>query len=198
MLLTSIDASFSRSRLVREKALVILQEKMVSLEKRNLSEDIFKLIADWHHMALLTLFEFKHNTSEDWLAKRLGITTQQVKMSLLRFKSLSLVKLNRAGQYVPDQELFIHAQGVPSESIKSFHYQMLEKAKEALYRQPLDEREFSMMFLAIDPSQLKEAKLELQEFRKKFEKKYSNNVTKKKEVYALGLQYFKVSQKEKT
>ena len=83
--------------------------------------------------------------------------------------------------------------GIASGAIKKFHSQILNKAAEALYAQPLDLRDFSSMTFAINPAHLPEIKDELREFRRGLEKKFKAR-SNKREVYSLSIQLFSLTQ----
>src|SRR5437868_4704723 len=52
-------------------------------DKTLLDEDIFRLIADWHYLAVLNLSKVKDfNGKPEWIAKRLGIKKEEAEESL--------------------------------------------------------------------------------------------------------------------
>ena len=84
---------------------------------------------------------------------------------------------------------FADPKGTPSEALRQFHKQLMLKAHEAISIQPIERRDYSSTIIAINDDDLPLAKLELKNFREKFDKKLSSN-NKKTKVYCLGMQFF--------
>jgi hypothetical protein len=91
---------------------------------------------------------------------------------------------------------FVDPQNIPSQSVRSFHDQVLQKARDALAVQATTARDFTSLVIAADPEQMAEAKLYIKNFREEFEKRFCAKSKKKTEVMALGIQYFRMSELE--
>jgi hypothetical protein len=89
------------------------------------------------------------------------------------------------------------ADGPPSAAIKSFHSQILRKAQEALVVQPVEEREFGCLTVAIDTADLPLFKKLIRDFRKSFDASAEARRRNRNELYSLSMQFFRVSEKEK-
>ena len=79
--------------------------------------------------------------------------------------------------------------GIPSDAIKSFHQSVLEKALSALYIQPIEERNYLSLFMAIDDKELIDAKEKIMKFMRSFNVDFASD-TKRKKVYCLSSQFF--------
>lgn len=193
LFLDLIDAEFARSKSVKEAALK--RVKIHKKQSKNLDLDQFKVISHWTHLAILTLLETKEEfTSARQVAKALGIGTQEAEFALVRLIRLGMAAQTNDGRFISTGEYFIDGENVPNESIKQFHEQMLMKAHAAVRSVGIQDRDLSLMFMAIDPEQFDEAKKMISEFREVFDKKFSNSLTNKQQVYAFGMQFYKVSQ----
>lgn len=160
-----------------------------------LDEQIFSLVSEWYHFAILNLIEcegFEWNAQ--WIAKRLGITRTQAKMAMDLLTHLKLVAL-RDGQLVAANDHILAQTEMPSAAIRAFHRQILGLAIASLETQSLHERDISGIGMAVDPASIPEMKKEIVEFQEKLLAKFSKG--KKSEVYFVETAFFKLSVGEK-
>jgi uncharacterized protein (TIGR02147 family) len=121
--------------------------------------DLFRLAADWYHVAIgeLTLVE-GFQSDPAWIARELGISVIEAKLALERLVNHGYLKVEEDGKYVrvagADRVFFGQSTG----AIRTFHRQILEKAIHSLENDATDKREISGWTLAIDPAQLPEAR----------------------------------------
>lgn len=156
-----------------------------------LSEDLFNLIAEWHHFAILNLLdcdEFEWRAS--WFAQRLGLTKLQAQIAMDLLLRMGLVVKER-GKYRGAMERLHSSSEIPSQAIRSYHRQILEKALAALETQGLNERDFSGCGFAIDPTHLSALKKDISEFQDRLVAKYSRGC--KSEVYFLEMALFRLT-----
>ena len=168
--------------------------KLQKKKDKNLDLDQFKIISHWTHLAILTLLETTNvYVNEHQIAKAMGISSSQAKFALERLLNLGMATQLESGRYISTNEFFIQGNDIPNEYIKQFHEQMLLKSHEAIRSVGVDERDVSHLFLAVDPKDFSEAKKFITEFREEFDRRFSNSETNKKLVYALGIQFYKLS-----
>jgi len=188
-----VEVKHARSQSMRKAA----AEKLESLDKnasaapdyRNIQMDAFKVVSDWYHFAILelsTLDTFDSDPAD--IAKRLGISKFEAEQAIDRLLRLELLE-RKKGKLIATDAQTASPSGVPSDSIKKFHTQVLGKAIQALQNQGVDERDFSTVFFTLDRSRLPEAKERLKKFRRSFTKEFSNS-GKKESVYCLSTQLF--------
>jgi uncharacterized protein (TIGR02147 family) len=185
---TLVEQKHARSKLVKEEASKKLNE-MKSFYK-DLSIDHFKIIADWYHFAIMELSlteSFRSNYK--WIAKALGITEVEVKMAIERLLRLELIQVSKQGEISITGNFFADPKGTPSEALRQFHKQLMQKAQEAVSIQAIEKRDYSSTIMAINESDIPNAKIELRKFREKFDKQFSST-TKKTHVFCLGIQFF--------
>jgi uncharacterized protein (TIGR02147 family) len=151
--------------------------------------DGFKIISDWYHLAILELITLKGFKNDPvWMAKRLGLPELTVKEALERLLRLELIEESKGHLRATDD--FSHiGNDTPSQAIRKFHKQILEKALAAIESQSVQERENSSTIFAIAKKDLPEAKKKLSQFRREFAALYSEGKSKD-EVYCLSLQFF--------
>jgi uncharacterized protein (TIGR02147 family) len=132
-----------------------------------ISLDTFKIISDWYHFAILELTEisgFKSNTT--WIAQRLNISFKTAEEAIERLLDFGLLEKNQFGVLTQTHKSLATPSGIPSSEIKKHHRQILAKAEESLINDPVSERDFSTMTLAIPQSAYSEIQNEIKNFRR--------------------------------
>ncbi len=189
-----VDAEHARSAQKKREAVARLRLSSAQAHHKTLSLDSFKVISDWYHYAILELLEVEgFQPNPTWIGTRLGISPHSCKMAIERLLRLGLMK-KVGSTLIASDEFTTTTHDIPSESIKKFHRQILEKALLAIDFQDVDERDHSSLIVAIDPSCVAEAKESIKSFRRKFNKDFGS-MKKKKTVYCLGVQFFNLEQK---
>lgn len=161
---------------------------------QRLTSDSFQVISDWYHYAILELTlvrDFKSNSR--WIARRLGINESIVVAAVDRLKRLGLLE-EKNGVLRAAEDFTASPDGIPSDALKKFHRQLLEKAIAAIAVQSVDERDFSHLVLAVNRDQIQNAKEEIRNFVGKFNSRFGR-ATKKDDVYCLGTTFFKLQEK---
>lgn len=163
--------------------------RSVAVDDRTLlDEDTFHLIADWHYLAILNLAKLANNQAKpEWIAERLGIKTEQATEALARLFRLELVKKVR-GQLVRTAKPLTTSKDIPSVAIRKHHSQNLLLAETSLHRDPVAQREFGSITMAVNPENLPLAKEILLKTRKKIASLLETGAVS--EVYTLSFQLF--------
>lgn len=183
-----VSSKFSRNLKAKKEASLRVTSRLRSTNS-HLSLEKFKLVADWHHNAILELIDLhpKYHSFEA-LAKALAIHKKTVKESIERLVLLGELKLEGRTWSTASDVSYV-GEKIPSDAIKSYHKQVIEKAQEALFQQPLEKREFQTSFFPIDPADIENFKQDLNRMRKELLKKYRHKPGRSK-VYALSIQLF--------
>lgn len=161
-------------------------------QQQKLDEDTFHLVSEWQHFAILNLIDcenFRWNAAH--VAKRLGLTATQAQLAMNLLIRLGLV-CKKGDTYKGVRDYVLSPTGITSTAIRNYHRQMMNKAIEAIEFQDTNEREFSGVGFAMDPSRLPQIKQEISAFQDQLAAKYSKG--KKQEVYFLEMALFKLSQ----
>ena len=198
--LTSIEARDSRSKLRRGAAATKLASLRESDGERLLALDAFRMISDWYHYAvfeLMALRAFKRDPK--WIAKRLGITATQAENALERLLRLGIVE-EKNGKLQRAQTFIATPSGIPSEAIRKFTLQILQKAMNAVVCQSVDERDISTLTVAIRVSELPAFQQHIKSFRRSFNKLAETQAASgtPDEIYCLAVQFFRLSEGEKS
>jgi uncharacterized protein (TIGR02147 family) len=191
-----VESLHARSRLSQEVAKVRLQKYAAENSHRTLQLDAFKAVSEWYHFAILCLIELDgFDPDPDWIGRKLQINRYEVTAALARLERLELIEQS-GSSYKVLQDYVSSPSGIPSEAIKKFHRQILDKAASALLVQPLEDREFSTVLMSLDSTRLEEAKSKVREFGRGLVKSMDSS-PKKDRVYCLSMQFFGLSEKEK-
>ena len=160
-----VDSMHARSAKARLLAQERLQGDKVPSARRILSEDTFKLVADWYHLALIELLRLPHeDTRTESLARRLGIHPALAKEALERLQRLQLVDESK-GKWRTRADTTVPGD-TSSAAISHFHKQVIEKALASLTFQPAEKTEFSSTLMTIKEDQLPLAKSMIKQFWK--------------------------------
>lgn len=170
----------------------LLKSALTDDRRNQLSVDLFNLISDWYCFAIVNLAEtegFRWNLN--WIARRLNISVPQARVAVERLERVGVIeKVN--GRLRIAKDFVLSPDGIPSEAVRNYHRQIINKSLHAIDNQSMDEREIRGLTIAIDPKQLPAMKKELSAFLEKFVERFSKgkNVS---EVYQLELTYFKLT-----
>lgn len=183
-------AQVEKSRIIGGAELI--EPALPNFETQNVSEDLFFLVSAWYCFAILNLADcegFKWDPS--FIARKLGVTKPEILVALDRLEKAGLIETVEGKKRVV-RDYVMNMGGVPSDSIKAYHRTMLEKAKQALDFQNIDERDVSGVGFAVDPKYLPSIKKDISDFLDQIVTKYSKG--KRKHVYQLETALFRLSQ----
>jgi uncharacterized protein (TIGR02147 family) len=158
-----------------------------------LKEDVFALVAEWYHLAILELTKLPGNSSDPgWVARCLGITRETAAEALVRLIRLELLE-ERDGKLIAKLTRSQSLNDVPSPAIRGFHRGILAKASDALESQSVEEREFQSIVMAIEADALPTFKARIRDFTTKT-KDLAAACTRKDKVYVLSIQMFRLAE----
>jgi uncharacterized protein (TIGR02147 family) len=190
--LNLVDSVHGRSQLTRSQASLSLNQ-VRSQEYATLQLDAFKLIADWHHYAILELTLVADFQSEPgWIAKRLGIQKTITVGAIERLKRLGLL-IEANGRLKATDAMTFSSNGIASEGLKKHHEQILEKATNSIYCQSLEQRDLSAMTMAIRSADIPMAKEQIKKFRRGLSAELEA-APRKDAVYCLAIQFFQLDE----
>ncbi len=157
------------------------------------SQDRFRIVADWHHFAILSLMELNNfESSANWIARKLGLPEALIHESLDRLERTKIVDRSSVPWKVQTAHLRT-TDGVSSEALKEFHNKNLELAAQKLAKVPVEDRDFSVMTIALDKAKLSFAKGMIRDFRRKLLRILESGENKN-EIYQLSIQFFPLNE----
>ncbi len=176
LFIAQVESLHSRSKSGKRLAAEQLRRQYEKNPARSLTMDAFRLVSDWHHFAILELLKWENSEhTPKWIAKRLGISSLQVKETLQRLVRLDMLRFDsETKRYTGSFETVLAPDGIPSDAIKKFHEQVLRKAIDALYLQSVGERDFCAQISSIRSRDLPEIRREVRESLDRIESKFAN------------------------
>ena len=154
--------------------------------KKELSLDLFRVIADWYHYAILALSlteGFKSNTK--WIAAELGISETEAKLAIERLLDLGYLTKENNVLKAATEGFTTADKTLTSAALKKHQKQILEKAIFSLENDPVESRNMSSMTMTIDPEKIPAAKQMIEEFTQRICQFLESG--KRTEVYELGI-----------
>lgn len=160
-----------------------------------LNADIFRVISDWHHTAILELVELKDfKYDENYISQRLGgeISPQNIRKAISRLLKLELLEIHASGKLkrVKDNPILLESP-IPNEAIRHFHKQMIEKGKDSIDSQSIDDRDVRGSTISLKRSDypkikkiLKKAHAQIAQF---------STTGEGDELYQFNTQFFKIT-----
>jgi len=191
------------SKVINKLGLSDLKKELFVKRKANkqefksyqLEEDQYDLLAQWHHLALLTLARLKNaSSSPAWIAQKLGINLDQAKSSIELLKRLGFISIEKRKikRLVDDIRTSLD---VPKSAIVNYHQTLLMRAQKALGNIPPEKREISVLNVNIHPDNLARAKKEIIKFRRRLCHLLEDN--ENGETYTLSIQLLPINIEDK-
>ena len=172
----------------------ILRSEIDKLLKKHpkftlLSEDTFKIVADWYYFAILeltTLKTFKGNP--EWISKKLSVPLVDVKIAIDRLKRVGLLVENN-GRLTKTERDYLF-ENVSSLAIRRHHHQSLDLARLALEKQPMNTREYFTISMPMNLKNMTKAKQAIREFSEKLMAEMQES--EPQAIYKLAVQFFRL------
>jgi uncharacterized protein (TIGR02147 family) len=165
--LNSVRSSQSSRNLQRISPFFKNSNSSIAVKPKELTADVFRTIADWHHYAILELtFTPAFKAEPKYVSKALGISELEASLALDRLFTLEL--LSKDGQKVAktNHHLSTADKSVTSSAHRRRQKQILEKSVESLENDKIESRSHTGMTMAIDPTKIPEAKKMIQNFNR--------------------------------
>ncbi len=161
----------------------------------SIDNETFKVLSEWYHYAILELFEIEgFEQNNKWIAKKLGITTFEVKDALERLENFGFLTKTKGKLKVCPEHSFSSSlvSEITDEAKKRHQKILLEKSSKAISSVSIDKRDHSGVLFAINEEDLPKAKEMTKKYRQQMTALFNKNV-KKTSVYQLQIGLFPVS-----
>lgn len=159
-------------------------------KRMQLSEDQFKLISDWYHMAILALSALKNcNSDPRWIANRLQIPVETANTALVRMENLGLIKTKPyLIQIAPMFEVFSLNISKP---VRQYHKQVLNLAGDKIDHVENKFRDFQSILFPFKATNTAEIRKLIDRFTDQASEIAKRNPGK--EIYMFNVQFFPVT-----
>lgn len=167
----------------------------IVLDYQELAMESSEAISSWEHFAILALLEIKNfEGQERAISERLNVPFGIVSECLNRLEKLGLIRKRNDRWELTGKNMATPSQ-IPSAALREGHRQHIMKALHALETVPVDMRDLSGITMAISKSRLSEAKIMIQDFRRRLSAYMEEGP--RDAVYRLNIQLFPLSQEKK-
>ena len=162
-------------------------------DSQDLELERFKVIAEWHHFAILASTELENFSSiPSVIAVNLGIGQQEAELAIDRLIKVGLLEKNSEGRLCKTLSHPVAKSDATNSALKKFHVQTLKKAIESLENHEAHERRIGSETIAIDDDQLEEYGQLMEDFFNRA-LALAKSSKKKNHVYHLGVQFYRMS-----
>lgn len=165
-----------------------------TMDFNQLSLDVFSVISDWYHYAILELTYLHHFKSDPkWIARTLGITVSEVHVAKERLTRLGILKITKKGTWVNHSGNHTNiSEDMKASAYRKLQKQVLEMAIKALEEVPIEQRDQSSLTVAIHTKRLPAAIERITQFRREFNS-FLEQDSKRDHVYQLGISFYPVT-----
>ncbi len=180
-------SDISKELMIKEN----IEKIEAEFDSSRLEKDIFKMISNWYCYAIVNLVELENfEYSVKFIVKTLGITEEEAQDALKVLLNTGIL-VEESGTLKASGNNLSTQTGVPDQSIRDFHRQILSLAQGALGHVPVQDRDFTNIMMPINVKSINQVKKEITTFRRKICKLLENG--EKTEVYNLSIQLFPVT-----
>lgn len=146
------------------------RRRLTAADERDMSEDVFSVIADWYHFAIFELVNTRgFKPDARWIARRLSISMTEAQIAMERLISLEIVLVQEDGSWKQGTPMLSTTNNpFTAAAYRKFQAQILRKSLAALEEMSFDFRDHTGMTLAMRHDQVPAARAMIKEFRRKF------------------------------
>lgn len=193
-----VKSHYARSETCKKIALKKIKSiKQTYAATAHLNIDLFRVVSDWYHLALVELLKIQSDHEPKHLAKILGIQEIEVKQAFERLIRLELISLKTKNYYEVKSELIFATDGIPSSAIRKYHKQILEKAIHSIEGQSIDKRYLSTSLASVRLDSIPIIRDKIKQFREEMIQEFG--VGKNGEdIVALSIQLFSLTNHHQT
>ncbi|MBL7544259.1 MAG: TIGR02147 family protein [Bdellovibrionaceae bacterium] len=128
------------------------QQSLGIKKTRFLSKAQFQYITDASYFSFLSLMDTSNFENDlNWIANKLGITTEKVQTIIYRFKELNII-IENEGKLSKTKDMFSSTDDIKDELVAEAHKETLKAAHRSLSEDALDMRDFTSFCFPVDPS----------------------------------------------
>jgi uncharacterized protein (TIGR02147 family) len=195
--LFSLEIQKEQKRSVKRKAVVQKQidSAVQQSEAYTFDTEEFDRLSQWYVIAILQLLRMKEAPRKNkdlfcgWASAKLGINAELVESTVSELIERKLIKAEKGLTAIHDTVWTTNQ--VPSGAIRSFHKQMIDKAKTAIEMQSVENRFLQSIQMPVLRSSLPEIQGDILKFRNQILRKYGRTTAQDADaVYGMNLQLF--------
>lgn len=184
------EEKISFLRLVKKSQIKKSKTQMPKKQLKN-SLEIYEFVSNPLFSFILSMADNENvELTPDYLSYKLGYSTHEIDFALARMVELGFIKYENE-TYIISNEVHIKPEDIPEQAMRTYHHEMMEKAKDALCSQAAENQEFNGITFSIDPRHMDKIREEIKKFQKSIIEKYQTvNST---ELYHLETAFFRIT-----
>lgn len=163
---------------------------------QDLRIELYRVIADWYHVAILELSYVEGFKPEPrWIASELGISPLEAKLATERLLEFGLLEKHKKTLKKSSAQLSTADKETTTQALRKNQRQFLELALHSLENDPIEERAITSMTMAIDPAKIPLARKAISDFNRSLCALLESG--KRKRVYNLQVALYPIQKKPK-
>ncbi len=174
------------------------QDRVITNEFKKIQEDVFVMMSDWYHFALLELIKLDDFQNDlNWMARTLGVKAFEIKLALERLERLGFIEINpeQIELIRTDNEWFNYQN--TNHARKMMQKQLLHKAIEAIDEVDFQQRVNSSLTFSLNENDLPLFKEKMKEFISEISSLEESLTSEKTHVYQLCNALYPLSRSSK-
>lgn len=157
-----------------------------------LDDSYAKVIAEWEHYAVLTLFDLDDFAADHHgISNRLGITKTRAEVVINNLVACNLLNIAEDGKLEKTHTNVKTTEDIQSKALRDSHLETLEMGKNKIEEVEMELRDFSSMTIAMDLDRMPEVKVVIRDFRRKMAALLNSG--KKTDVCQLAIQFYPIT-----
>lgn len=176
---------------IKKRASDAVLKKMHMNSRLDFEQNIFEIISEWHHNAILALLKTDGVWNEKTISQALSISVHEAKSALNRLLEAQLI-IFKNKSYVSSIGNPLLSSSIPNAALRKYHRQLLIKAIASLEEQMPQEKIIRTETLAFDKRDLAEVDALTSELMYRLVE-LSQRSRKKNSVYHASFQFFKLN-----
>ena len=190
-----VEKRHARSNAAKKAAELRLLQFKRHPQFESLPQDSFEIFSKWYHLAIVELVSiYKGKLTVEKCSAALGISSEEVRTAFVRLERCGLLQ-KRDGKWKRNLDYYSVESSTPSDTIRSFHRQMLNLALSSIDQQSIEERALVSTVLSLNTKILKEAIPYLNRAHDDFVGRFEDG-RDADSVYGLSFQLFRIDGKE--
>lgn len=171
-------------------------KSLIKITYTSVEEDVFSLISEWYHFAILELFKTKNFVFDiQYIADQLNLSLEETQKAVNRLISFEFITLKKGKWVLNKANNFWSSYKTTSEPKKVLQKKLLEKSIVALENVDFNLRDHGSFTVAVDRRRLPEFKEKLQEFRRQLGDFFQNE-GELDSVYQLTISFYPLTKQE--
>ncbi len=192
-----IEYEHARSQEKRELARIRLLKRRGDVEGQAIERDVFQMISDWYHVAILELVETRYFREDyQWIADSLGISLVEAGAAMERLIRLKMLVRDEKGRLRRWEKSYYSADKDVSEAMRNFHTQVMDRAKSAMVTRPVKESAYAAGMFPVRREDVPVVQGKIKRFLWRLSRDLESSLSSADAIYCMSMQFFEMTEPE--